>query len=98
MTQPDRTNRELFHRGHYNILAKQIRLALEPVMRYGINEVEAGGRMKMIAFAVSLARRLQVDNERFDPLIFLNACSPDPERYPLAELWSEEGDTHSVRA
>lgn len=27
----------------------------------------------------------------FDPLMFLDQCSPDPDSYPLSELWREYG-------
>jgi hypothetical protein len=38
--------------------------------------------------ALVLAKRFEKDNPLFDPIAFLDACSPDVERYPLSELWN----------
>ena len=72
MTEP----RKLFHRAHYNIIAKVIRdeYTRSPV---GINH-------KLL---LSLAAELKSDNPRFDPIKFLDACSPDPDVFPFSELW-----------
>jgi len=89
-------NRKLFARQHYNILAKRIRLSLEPWMRedqqYDFTEARDFAEVLAIRgalslFAVELARRLMADNDEFDPVLFLNNCSPNVELYPLGELW-----------
>lgn len=84
-------NRKLFHRGHYEIIAARFRNNLEqygapiPSTTQAINDV----RNAIVELALEFAQRLQTDNEDFDPLIFLDKCSPDPERYPLSELWAD---------
>lgn len=42
--------------------------------------------------ALDLAYALKEDNKAFDPIKFLDACSPDPEVYPLSELWDGDND------
>lgn len=78
----------LFRRGHYNILAAVIRRELEKHdAPYITSEQKMHARNAVLDLALSLAKRLQEDNERFDPTKFLDACSPDPEQYPISELW-----------
>lgn len=77
-------------RQHYNAIAKEIREQLHvayitPVNRAGVLSRTAG----LTDLALNLAKRFEKDNERFDPIRFLNACSPDVDRYPLGELWDE---------
>ena len=47
-----------------------------------------------LELAIDLARRLHADNDEFDPVLFLNNCSPNEEKYPLGELWAvaQEGN------
>jgi hypothetical protein len=76
----------VFHKGHYNILAAQFKDELTKLT--GLRSpAKRAGRNAVIELALSLARRLEQDNPEFDALQFLNACSPDPEIWPLAELW-----------
>lgn len=100
-------NRKMFHRGHYEVIAARIREQLEPILKaehffddYAqYNEQVEKSRLQsgaLINLAISLAKRLQLDNEEFDPVIFLNRCSPDPEQYPLSELWSGVDQTELV--
>jgi len=37
--------------------------------------------------ALDFAKSFEEDNPIFDPIKFLDACSPDEELYPLSELW-----------
>ena len=91
-----------FQRQHYEIIAKQFRVALEPYMEESSVEVvkltdseyqrlvtarTLGARQALIDLMLNMALRFQADSEIFDPDIFLTRCSPDPDRYPLAELW-----------
>lgn len=39
--------------------------------------------------ALSFAQTFAEDNVNFDPLKFLDQCSPDPDRLPLSELWED---------
>lgn len=41
--------------------------------------------------ALAFAKRFSED-EGFDPITWLDKCSPDPDLYPLSELW-EDADT-----
>ena len=93
-------NRKTFHRAHYNILAKRVRIALEPWMQpdgsqqYDFTQARDNAevlaiRSALVMFAIGLAQRLQADSEEFDPVLFLNNCSPDEELYPIGELWEE---------
>jgi hypothetical protein len=85
--------RGLFHRGHHNILAKQIRQQYPSIIlsttetskHYGL-----GRRAALEDLALSLAKRLKEDDQNFDPIKWLDQCSPDPELYPFSELWKEE--------
>jgi predicted ATP-dependent Lon-type protease len=73
----------LFHQGHYNILAAQIKRNY-PTINYTKHK-----RRTMEEFAISLAKRLKEDNPNFDPIEFLTKCSPNSELYPIQELWNE---------
>lgn len=45
-------------------------------------------RATLATLALDLAGSFVEDNERFDPIKFLDACSPDPGKMPLSELWT----------
>jgi hypothetical protein len=89
-------DRKLFHKAHYEILANQFRRSLEIAYEQnGKSELMADGTIRrhfpitsaVVDLAISVAKRLQLDNSEFDPVIFLNRCSPDVDLYPLGELW-----------
>jgi len=95
-------NRKLFHKGHHEVIAKQFRTQLEPIMEaqqfYGNESDQADiasiqlnrARLQsgaIINLAIELAKRFTLDNEDFDPCVWLDRCSPDPELYALSELW-----------
>jgi hypothetical protein len=93
---PETKPRELFHRAHYNALAKEIR-ELFPIDEHILDSELYETRTRLIHYrtcltelALSLCKRFKEDNPRFDPIKFLEACSPDNDLYPLAELY--EGD------
>jgi hypothetical protein len=75
----------LFHRAHYNIIAARFRE--QNWYTRSSSDYARQARTSLTNIALDLAERFQEDNERFDPLKFLDACSPDPERMPLSELW-----------
>lgn len=77
----------LFHRGHYNILAKQFREHLKPYMGPEHNQELLAIRGAMLLLILGITTRLVEDNPDFNPLAFLDKCSPDPDVYPLSELW-----------
>lgn len=85
-------NRNLFHAAHYNIIAKQLRTLYEETL--GPTEDDPGEQLlTMIAqrtieeVALRLAKRFQQDNELFDPIKFLDACSPNTDLVHMSELW-----------
>jgi hypothetical protein len=97
---PETKPRELFHRAHYNALAKEVRDhfptktdgivgSLQHAHSHSQNTIVRGS---MADFALSLCKRFKEDNPRFDPIKFLEACSPDNDLYPLAELWEEDAN------
>jgi hypothetical protein len=80
-----------FRAQHYNAIAKDIR---EQMAKHGVphivkSDYHVGARNALIEISLRLAMRFERDNERFNPLLFLDACSPDPEQYPLSELWDD---------
>lgn len=83
--RPQDVNRKLFHRGHYEILAKQFREQLKSYS--GDSDIISACRGALIDLALSMAQRFCADNEDFDPVFWLDRCSPDSESYPLSELW-----------
>lgn len=82
----------IFSTQHYNAIAKEIR-EIFPITQYpddrGREEFLAYGRTWLMDLALNLAKRFKKDNPRFDPLKFLDACSPNSELYPLSELWKD---------
>lgn len=72
-----------FHRMHYNFVAARLRETIEVAG-------DAAGRNILYVFALNCARYFAEDNENFDPLRFLDACSPDTKKYPIRLLWKGE--------
>lgn len=82
----------LFHRAHYNIIAKQLREMageLTGTDSPGENAMAFLGMVTIQEVALRLAKRFKKDNPNFDPLQFLDACSPDPDCFPFSELWDD---------
>lgn len=80
-----------FSAQHYNAIAKDIR---EELSRHVTQASPPDARdlravSALVDLALRLARRFVEDNPQFDPIKFLDACSPDVELYPLSELWEE---------
>lgn len=84
--------RKLFHKGHSNILAKQFQLTILEID----GSLEDTGTDKHLKHAcirsvcdvaVKIAYRLKEDDPEFDPVWFLNKCSPDVDIWPIGELW-----------
>ena len=99
-------NAKKFHKGHYEIIAARFRNALEPYMSTDLDtdppffvEVKSeimSIRVAIVNLAVDFARRLQADNEDFLPEVFLNRCSPNPDKYPLGDLWEVAQDDNTA--
>lgn len=76
-----------FHKQHYNLVAKKLRTHFPT----GDNEhLQIVMRGLICELALDFARSFEEDNPNFDPIKFLDACSPDPDRYPMSELWNVE--------
>lgn len=93
----------MFTTQHYAAISKDIRAELTDAMAfYSPSSMEklttsvASDRRyyavdSLVKLALRFARRFKDDNELFDPLKFLDRCSPDVDLYPLSELWDDNG-------
>lgn len=79
-----------YHRMYYNFIAKRLR------DHYPEDLCDDSDNMRMCELmvrdtihdiALECADRFSEDNPDFDPLAFLDQCSPDPEAFPFSELW-----------
>lgn len=77
-----------FHKQHYNLVAARIReTATEHVNEFGADQmVRLTGLAVLQHLAMKFAESFAKDNERFSPVTFLNACSPDTARWPWGDL------------
>ena len=82
-------NKKMFHKGHYEIIAARFREAFAQHVQNTDDPGELYVWGALVDLALSMALRFQADNEDFDPVIFMNRCSPDPEKYPLGDLWEK---------
>lgn len=83
-----------FYRQHHNAIAKDIREELtvwtdmyEAETKVTEKALIRVGIKAITELMLRFAKRFQKDNERFDPLMFLDQCSPNEDLYPLSELW-----------
>lgn len=83
-----RTPRPKYHAAHYNLVSARIREQF-PMTRVN-DDVTLAQRSILSRLAISFAVSFQKDNALFDPLKFLDACSPDTDLFPLSELWEVE--------
>lgn len=89
-------NSPLFHRAHYNIIAARIRESfaanMDNVHDSDVTRLHLMTVRGVIAdMAIEFAKTFQKDSPfNFDPIKFLEACSPDNDLYPLAELWIQD--------
>ena len=83
-----------FHALHYNFVAKRLREAFDMSDPDKFSAVARTIRLANHAvisdLSMAFARKFMEDNPKFDPLKFLDACSPDPELYPFSELWEND--------
>lgn len=78
----------------YNFVAKRIREDFPTEFENDtITLVKKG---TLVDFALRCAFGFLQDNHNFKPLEFLTKCSPDPELYPIQELWDEFVDSYEV--
>lgn len=80
-----------FHAMFYNFVAKRIREEFDmgwPGETGTQRLMSTTNRAVLSDLAMSFAKKFAEDNPSFDPLKFLDQCSPDAELYPLSELWN----------
>ena len=87
----------MWARQHYNAIASEIRAhfpvewsehdRFEIPMSESMQNKANLQRGVLVSLSLDLARRFKDDNEEFDPIKFLDACSPNVDLYPLSELW-----------
>jgi hypothetical protein len=83
-----------FYSQHYNAIAKEIR---EQAPGYETRnaenrEIRTAAKIRedtLIELALALCFRFKKDNPLFDPVYFLNKCSPDENTMPWGELWED---------
>jgi hypothetical protein len=63
------------------------RLAANGSYMVGNGHDKMVARNEGVEIALNLARELADKSCNFNPLTFLDNCSPDSEHYPLSELW-----------
>lgn len=78
------------HPNHvHNVIAKTIREELDEVGSSN-EEIAKAARGVLIRLAMRFAMRFMNDDPNFNAFIFLDRCSPNPELYPISELWKDE--------
>lgn len=76
----------------YNFVAKRIREDFPTEFENDtITLVKKG---TLIDLALRMAYGFLQDNPRFLPIEFLTRCSPDPDTFPIHELWDEFLDAY----
>jgi hypothetical protein len=73
----------------YNFVAKRLR---EAYPMHGSSNMTPFKQQRRLLeeLAITFAEKYKEDNPNFDPLVFLDQCSPDPEIYPFSELWDAD--------
>jgi len=75
----------------WNLVAKTLREHYALLMQLdarGNKEITAR-RRTVEDIAMLFAQRFTQD-QGFDPLVWLDRCSPDPNYYPFSELWRQD--------
>lgn len=71
----------------YNFVAKRFRENYPAEYDISTKEDVLLQRTMFCVLILDFAEAFEKDNPRFDPLKFLDACSPDVYVFPLSELW-----------
>ena len=71
----------------WNLVAKAIRENYRT--QRGNNKAKLTYNAALTDLALTFAKRFTED-DGFDPVAWLDKCSPDPEQYPFSELWEED--------
>ena len=74
-----------YHAQHYNLVAKVLREEF-PITTRNTQATRLQGET-VVRIALNFATRFYNDNPSFDPLKFLDQCSPDSDQFPFSELW-----------
>jgi hypothetical protein len=88
-----------FHKLHYNLVAKILRERLEFAINFHAGDIDKWKKVEhrgryyaveaLVQTALDFTHSFKKDNPDFDPLQFLDQCSPNEDLYPLSELWEE---------
>lgn len=87
-----RNQKNLFHRGHYNIVAASIRATYEILVNKPVEtkweiDLRVAQASPIYEMMLQLCERFLKDNPNFDAVKFLDACSPNEDQFPFSELW-----------
>jgi len=88
-------NKSKYHKLHYNLVAKVLRDRFEEYSSdrgtsSSDHTIRIARTSVVVDIALDFAHKFLMDNPSFDPLKFLDQCSPDVDLYPLSELWEQE--------
>lgn len=83
------THRPVFTSRHYVVIAEVLRSQYMTHASISFAPYRQMNR-QIEEIALEFAIKFKEDNPIFNPVKFLDACSPDPERFPFSELWDEE--------
>lgn len=72
----------------WNLVAKILREEYTKNVGDFAFEADLSARATVADLALAFAKRFAED-EGFDPIAWLDKCSPDPEMYPFSEMWDE---------
>jgi hypothetical protein len=94
-------SKNLFHRGHYNIVAASIRATYELLVNIPVEtqweiDLRVAQASPIYEFMLQLCERFVKDNPEFDAVKFLDACSPDPDQFPFSELWDTRTNSRAA--
>ena len=71
----------------WNLVAKILRETY-PQGEWGDDPHIPAARATLQTLVLKFAQRFAED-DGFDPLVWLDKCSPDPDLYPFSEMWEE---------
>jgi hypothetical protein len=76
------------HAQTYNLVAKKLR---DQFPTGNADQLILVIRGTLIDLSMEFAKSFKQDNKKFDVIKFLDQCSPNPNLYPISELWEEYG-------
>lgn len=76
-----------FNKKDYNFVAKRFRERFPTDYDVSTKQDVLLQRTMLTVLMLDFAEAYLRDDPKFDPLWFLDACSPDEDVFPLSELW-----------